>query len=161
MRSFWQHHPILKDRWRAEGNERPLVEQHADEYARYGFRWVPLVPKGEGVAVSLNIVVLRREDPYRIFEDTGDIDNRIKTLLDGLRMPRQLTELDGATPQAGEDPFFVLMEDDGSIFEMNVTTDRLFVPPDPNEPHRDVVALIQVTTKAVSGAPQMNVHSYG
>jgi hypothetical protein len=160
MRAFWQQHPSLKVRWIAEGKEPPLVQQHADEYARYGFRWVPLVPKGEGVSVSLNILVLRREDPYRIFEDTGDIDNRIKTLLDGLRMPRQLSELDGATPQDGEDPFFVVMEDDVSVAELNVTTDRLFVPPEPLEPHRDVVAVIHVKTKVVSGAPIMNIHSF-
>jgi hypothetical protein len=49
------------------------------------------------------------------------------------------------------DPMFVLLEDDSFIYEVNVTTDRLLVPPEPNEPLRDIVAVIRVKTKNFSG----------
>jgi hypothetical protein len=91
---------------------------------------------------------------------TGDIDGRVKTLLDGLRMPHQCSEVDGLTPSDGEDPFFVLLEDDRVIYELNVTTDRLLVPPDPEEPERDVVAVIRVRTRTFSGN-FLNIHDIG
>jgi hypothetical protein len=59
-------------------------------------------------------------------------------------MPGQLTELGGEQPQAGEDPFYCLLEDDKSIFEFNVKTDRLLAPPKNGEATRDVVAIISV-----------------
>lgn len=43
---------------------RPLIQQHADEYTRCGSRFVPLVV--EDVACALDILILRRDDPYRL-----------------------------------------------------------------------------------------------
>ncbi len=36
------------------------------------------------------------------------------------------------------------MDDDSAIFNFRVTVDRLLVPPEPMEPHRDIVAMIWV-----------------
>ncbi|OFW10595.1 MAG: hypothetical protein A3H96_25810 [Acidobacteria bacterium RIFCSPLOWO2_02_FULL_67_36] len=87
-----------------------------------------------------------------VFNAAGDIDGRAKTLLDGLRMPRQSGEIKEITPEAGEDPFFVLLEDDRLVYELNVTMDYLWVPPDESEPYRDVLALIRVRTRSISGS---------
>ena len=155
LRAFWQQHPYLAPRWKAEGSAKPLVEQYADDYASCGFRWIPLVTKD--AACSLDILLLRRGEPHKVFSPTGDVDGRVKTLLDGLRKPQQCTEVTGLAPTADEDPFFVLMEDDSVIYEINVTTDRLFVPPEPQEPERDIVAIIHVKTRTFSGS-RMNIH---
>ena len=52
-----------------------------------GNRFVPLVSKAGGFTCSLDILFLRRDDPEGPIESGGDIDNRLKVLLDGLRMP--------------------------------------------------------------------------
>jgi hypothetical protein len=60
----------------------------------------------------------------------GDLDNRIKTLIDTLRKPQNANELRGhETPSAGEDPFFCLLEDDDLVTGLTVETDMLLDPP--------------------------------
>ncbi len=54
--------------------------------------------------------------------------------------------------------FFVLMEDDSSIYELNVTTDRLLIPYDEHA-HRNVMAVINVRTRTFSGASD-NFHDH-
>jgi len=158
LRVLWQQHPALAIKCRARpeaGETRPPVEDYADAYARCGFRFVPLVDSD--TACALDILLLRRDQPNQLFF-AGDIDGRVKTLLDGLRLPQQCSEVSGLSPTHDEDPFFVLMEDDRSIYEINVTTDRLLVPPEPNEPERDVVAVINVRTRSASGGSLLNIH---
>jgi hypothetical protein len=89
-------------------------------------------------------------DDDEVFSGSGDLDGRVKTLIDGLRLPQQLAEVPGG-PLEDEDPFFVLLEDDRLIYDFAVTTDRLLVPPEPDEPYRDVVAIIGVHIKNRSG----------
>ena len=77
----------------------------------------------------MSILFLRRDIPGSIIS-AGDIDNRIKTVIDGLRRPRNGKELVGnETPQAGEDPFYVLLEDDKQVTHLEVETDTLLDPP--------------------------------
>jgi hypothetical protein len=71
-----------------------------------------------------NILILFRHQPYRAY-NYGDLDNRVKTLVDGLRMPEQCSELPkDIVSSPDEDPFFVLMDDDRVIYEFRVTTDQ-------------------------------------
>ena len=77
-----------------------------------GFRFVPLVSsKLHGVA-ELDVVMLRPGAPGEILKGGGDIDNRLKTLLDALKVPDSNALPAGCTPQGGEDPLFCLLEDD-------------------------------------------------
>lgn len=56
-------------------------------------------------------------------------DNRLKTLFDALRVPRNVNELpSGAEPKDSEVPFRCLLEDDSLITGHAVTTDRLLLP---------------------------------
>lgn len=51
----------------------------------------------------------------------GDIDNRLKTLFDALRLPNQTNELVGYdNPAPDENPFFCLLEDDSLITHVSV-----------------------------------------
>jgi hypothetical protein len=90
-------------------------------------------------------VFLRRDHPGNLIRHGGDIDNRIKVLFDGLRIPQECSELpDDAKPESEDDPFFCLLEDDELITEVKVTTDRLLVPPTGEEHIHNVVLLIHV-----------------
>lgn len=60
---------------------------------------------------------------------SGDIDGRLKTLFDALRIPTNLDETGGMGPQDGENPFYCLLEDDKLISEINVSTDQLLLLP--------------------------------
>jgi hypothetical protein len=163
LRMFWNQ-GIMQNAWipPSGGDGIAPIQKIADNYARCGFRFVPLVRVG--MACSLNILILRRDDPYRVFSGFGDLDGRVKTLIDALRMPQQCQEVAEQKPSEDEDPFFCLLEDDKLIFDFKVETDRLLIPPEPDEPERDVIAIIDVYVKLALGfdfAVLTNVNLYG
>ena len=124
------------------------VEHIADDHTKCGYRFVPLISTTGGFTCSLDILFLRRDNPGNLITDGGDIDNRIKTLFDGLKMPTTIPELGGYdVPAPGENPFFCLLEDDSLITKVAVTTDRLLIPLDTNAGERlnDVHLVIHVT----------------
>ena len=73
----------------------------------------------------------------------GDLDTRIKTLLDALTIPQVFTAEE--KPEEGENPFFCLLSDDKLITQIKITADRL-LPDSENVSDREVYLVIQVTT---------------
>ncbi len=117
---------------------------------RGGFRFAPLVCSELRIVAELSGTLLRPEPPGRIVTQAGDIDNRLKTLLDALKTPSGPGELPGgASPGPDEDPFFCLLEDDNLITRLDVRTDRLLVP---NADSSDVRLLLHVKTRPTSVA---------
>lgn len=109
------------------------------------FSFQPLVVSAHDLVAELNIVFLRPDPPGLLVSNSGDIDNRIKTLLDALRMPHDLGELPANdVPSANETPFCVLLEDDSLITHLAITTDRLL---EPTAHQLDVMLIIHVRTK--------------
>jgi hypothetical protein len=106
---------------------------------------VPLVNQESDFTCSLQILFLRRGHPGDLIASGGDIDNRIKVLLDGLTLPDVTSDLDGLPIDADENPFFCLLEDDKLITSISVTTDRLLTPLKGNEKIHDVSLIIHVT----------------
>jgi len=121
------------------------VEHIADDHQRCGGRFVPLVSKAGGYTCALRILFLRRDNPGHLVTSGGDIDNRIKVLFDGLRMPNTMGELGDLPIDADESPFFCLLEDDDLITSVSVTTDRLLIPQDSHERLHDVYLVIHAT----------------
>lgn len=152
LRTLWLQHPGLRGAFdpRKEKGGISRIEELARLYSHSGFRFVPLIKK-DHFACELDILLLRRQEPYRAFDPVGDLDGRVKTLIDGLRMPQIGQEVGDNQPTADEDPFFCLMDDDSAIFNFRVTVDRLLVPPEPQEPHRDIVAIIDVRVTTFGG----------
>ena len=148
LRELWQSDPILRTLFREnKGTGRPHFELLADDYARCGYRFLPLVGSpASDEACSLDILFLRRDQPGSLVTHGGDIDNRVKVLLDALRMPEGCDEVYGNTPTADEEPFFCLLTDDKIITEIRVVTDRLLTPREPGEYEHDVHLIIHVKT---------------
>jgi hypothetical protein len=121
------------------------IERIADDYRICGFRFAPLIGNCRLVtaACELDILFLRRDPPGQVMTG-GDIDNRMKVLFDAFRIPRHCSELRGAVPEDGEDPFYCLLEDDSLITQIKITTDRLLSPPRDDEHHKDVHLVIDV-----------------
>jgi hypothetical protein len=105
-------------------------EYLARNYSRFGFGFVPLVTEDLSLWCGIDILFLRQGVPGKIFE-SGDIDNRIKTLFDALKMPGELAQLGDHKhkgPSADEIPFFCLLQDDGLVAKVSVETDTLLEP---------------------------------
>jgi hypothetical protein len=111
LAELWERHPYLNEmkykRWpenqtlmrmRIEGGwfpdpDTPFMETFARRFSRCGFRFVPLVNREFKLVCGLDILFLRRENPGDLILQGGDVDNRIKTLLDALRIPENGSEL--------------------------------------------------------------------
>jgi hypothetical protein len=83
---------------------------------------------------------LRQEDPGELVLQGGDLDNRIKTLFDALRVP------DGDLAQA-HNPTYCLLESDTLIDGFKVSTGRLLVPETIHA--NEVRLIIEVTIKVL------------
>ena len=110
------------------------------------FRFVPLVASKLHAVAQLSITLLRPEPPGAIVTRGGDIDNRLKTLLDFLKVSEADALPKGVTPSEDEDPFHCLLEHDKLVTGLSVTTARLL---DPGPGHLEVLLLIHVTTEHV------------
>jgi len=117
-----------------------------------GYRFVPLVTADLGLICGIDILFLRPDAPGSLIQ-SGDIDNRLKTIFDALRMPGpDAVELGGNTPAEGENPFYCLLQDDRLISRVSVETDILLQPTsheNANNPN-DARLLITVKLKPVN-----------
>jgi hypothetical protein len=151
LKALWQDHPGLRSWGRSDETGRIYSEILADNYERCGRRFLPLVTEAGGLACSLEILFLRRDQPGGLIISGGDIDNRIKTLLDALQVPKECDQVPKEwMPSEDENPLYCLMEDDKLINDLTVTTDRLLSPRRNDESEHDVVLIIHVKTIIVN-----------
>jgi hypothetical protein len=88
------------------------------------------------------VLPLRTEEPGSLMAQSGDLDNRIKTLLDSLKIPREASALPSdAKSDEDQKPFFCLLQDDSLITKLSIEADRLL---EPVEEPSEVLALIRV-----------------
>lgn len=83
----------------------------------------PLVRRSLSLACAVDILFLRHEEPYNLMRQGGDLDGRIKTLFDALKMPDPKNEYVGDDPTA--DPLYVALEDDSLISDISIRSRRL------------------------------------
>lgn len=104
-----------------------LPDELAAKHQHYGYMFVPLVTQELDLLCSIDILFLRPDRPGSVVW-AGDIDNRLKTLLDALRIPEAAENYAASPPPAGMDTLYVLLEDDKLITRVSVETDRLLAP---------------------------------
>jgi hypothetical protein len=113
------------------------------------FRFASLVSAKLSLVAELSISFLRPQAPGSLITHGGDIDNRLKTLLDALRVPKVHNELPpAAIPGADEDPYFCLLDDDNLVSSLSIRTDQLL---EPVATPAEVLLLIHVRTKLTEG----------
>ena len=113
-----------------------------------GFRFVPIIHRPHELACALDILFLRREKPGAIIRHGGDLDNRLKTLFDAMRMPHEASELTGITPDFANQRVYCLLEDDALITHVSVSTQQLLEPLEEREHPSSVELLIHVTVQS-------------
>lgn len=111
---------------------------------RGGFNFAPLVSSRVHLIAELKILLLRPEPPGKIITQSGDIDNRLKTLFDALKLPDANALPPKVTADIDENPFFCLLEDDNLVVSVAVETDRLL---EPVSNQSEVELVIHVTTR--------------
>jgi len=146
IKLLWNQKPL-------KGFQKRLLDQSVEDKSLNiikeiaGFRFAPLVAEKVSLVAELDITLLRPEPPGSIILHSGDIDNRLKTLLDALKVPDSPDALpSGETPSEDENPFFCLLEDDSLITRISVSTDRLL---EPTSSPSEAVILIHVITKQI------------
>ncbi len=161
LRELWHKHAVLSRYTKdlpypkeihppgTRSDKVNLIDFIAKDFTKFGYRFVPLINFRYGIACSLDILFLRRDEPGAVIWG-GDIDNRIKVLFDGLRVPKYNSECESMPPQEGENPFFCLLEDDKLITDIKITTDRLLTPTEQDEQINDVHLILHVTTKVLN-----------
>jgi hypothetical protein len=113
----------------AHKRDLPMTDVLASRFQLNGYKFVPLVRDELYVLCSLEILFLRRDIPGAVIQG-GDLDNRIKTLIDGLTMPVDALQLgDYKTPDITEEPFFCLLQTDKLVTQFSVETDTLLDAP--------------------------------
>ena len=105
----------------------------------------PIVSQKIWTIAELDILMLRPGNPGSIWAGGGDIDNRLKTLFDSLKVP------DAGTQHFhdGQTSVFCLLQDDKLITRVSVETDRL-LDPDLSKKN-EVLLIVQVHVLASSG----------
>ncbi len=112
-----------------------------ETYKRGGKRYLPLICPDNNLTCSLEILLLRRDLGSVLV--SGDLDGRIKTLIDALAIP----VIGEYAEEGDEDPLFCLMSDDKLVSEIKVTADHLFAEPD---------QIIENPKTGLAGEPTVN-----
>lgn len=143
---YWNDHPHLRMLLSTPAQFPDLknrVAQMARKFNRGGHDFVPLVRDQEEMYCSIDILFLRRDPPGEIVSGGGDLDNRLKTFFDALRVPSDTSGLPDP-PEPDFNPIFCLLRDDIQITSVRVTTDRLLAPLEDGEKRNDVLLVTHV-----------------
>ncbi|WP_420968280.1 hypothetical protein [Bradyrhizobium sp. B120] len=90
---------------------------------KHGAWFRPLVRDSYALHCGMKVRFLRKEPPGKVYQG-GDIDGRIKTLVDALTMPRHIEQvLDRTSSEAS--PIYCLLEDDSLVSGFEVESERL------------------------------------
>lgn len=89
---------------------------------KHGAWFRPLVRESYALHCGLKIIFLRKEPPGKVYQG-GDIDGRIKTIVDALTMPRHVEQV--LQQGSSADPTYCLLEDDSMVSGLQVESERL------------------------------------
>jgi hypothetical protein len=141
LKALWQYKPLslqLHQLREAPANPGDIAILERSNNVLFA----PLITQKNNLACELSVTFLRQQPPGQLLGEGGDIDNRLKTLLDALRKPNtaeaQQAQID-ARPD--DDPIHCLLQDDALVTKVSVETDRLLRPA--TDPF-DLVAIIHV-----------------
>jgi len=159
LKHLWETHPALNyyaDKTLEWDHKPParFLDHLAKNYERGGIGFIPIATEANGLVLSLNVLLLRPERPGAILDSAGDIDNRMKVLIDALRIPRELSEMkrrEGDDPDPN--PMYCLMTDDKLITSLTVNTDRLLIKTGTTEQEACIVLRVETAQIDPFGSP--------
>lgn len=120
-----------------------LILDLCEPIEKHGAWFRPLVRESYALHCGLSIRFLRKERPGKVYQG-GDLDGRIKTLVDALTMPRHREQV-LETDTSEQNPRFCLLEDDSMVSGFEVESERLLG--DQNSPKDWVKLTIEVDVR--------------
>ncbi|GEO83116.1 MULTISPECIES: hypothetical protein [Alphaproteobacteria] len=142
IRAAWSY-PPLSDvlHWKDEQRD---AAQLTCRMTIDGVLFIPMISAKTSLFAEIDVLLLRAQAPGRLISNHGDIDNRLKTLLDALRVPSkdQVQKLK-ACNAFDDEPQYCLLEDDNLVTKLSVSTDRLL-----GEPHGSQRTLAVLSIRA-------------
>jgi len=154
MRRLWEITPSLNQMRNpvldlVEVNRAPdrsRIEYLSEQFSRNNYQFVPLVTRDLNISFCGIEILFLRPDPPGSLLNKSDIDNRLKTVFDALRMTEGKAELGGFDfPGEDERPFYCLLEDDALVTKVSVETDMLLEPIGADFDKNDARLIITVT----------------
>jgi hypothetical protein len=127
LAALWQFPPLsieapelLKFKEKTDPRSIDFAETRGD------FPFIPIVSKKIDLQCALDITFLRQQAPGQLISDGGDVDNRVKTLLDALSVPplyqqHWFKKVKIEPNQA----IHCLLQDDSLVTQLSVETDGL------------------------------------
>lgn len=113
---------------------------------RKGFKFCAIVRPTMGLGCELDIRSHVNHEPGSVITRAGDLDNRLKTVFDALRIPKD-NEFRGHTiDQPADHAFPCLLEDDAAITKVCIASERWLAAGNraENEVHLDIVVKITI-----------------
>jgi len=158
LADLWDSHVVMRQlRHTARVNNQLMGDLALIRVPATGTGFVPIVRRSLYLGCQVDVLFLRHEEPYSLMRQGGDLDGRIKTLFDALKMPDPKDpEYKGATP--ADDPLYVVLEDDALITDFSVKSGKLLGRGEKMK-HR-VRLTVDITIK-VSRVFQQNQHLVG
>lgn len=142
LQILWQQEPLVDISKYIDSEYVPNDCYLGEQRGRTTF--YPIVSQKIWTIAELDILMLRPGNPGSIWVGGGDIDNRLKTLFDSLKVPEP-----GSQHFHDQDRIFCLLQDDKLITRVSVETDRLL---DPDLTRKnEVLLIVQVHVLASSG----------
>jgi len=134
--------------------ERHLIERQCPSSLNFkqecakkvgDFVFLPLVTNKCNKVIDFNFTFLSHFEPGNgLAFPTGDTDNHLKALLDGLRMPNTKNEIRTEKPTEDEKIFHTLMEDDGIVRKITIEHQKLLFDSGAKKPDlKEVFVLIE------------------
>jgi hypothetical protein len=117
--------------------------QSDDHYVGHSFQgveYIPCVTKKLDLRAELDVQLFSSAQPGGLIHH-GDIDNRMKTLLDALSRPQHKQQIPARAGVSDDGRLYCLLDDDSLITKITVTNGRLLTLP---EGSKQALVLINV-----------------
>lgn len=148
LKRLLEHQPWdnLKKYMVPDAVKGPITTRHIG-----GMDWNPIITPNLKMIAELDILLMH---PEIVGVAHSDIDNRVKTIMDGLRCPQNEHEIGQNTPRDGG-PIYTLLDDDHLVTKLTVNTSHLLAtdifPDKTNLSPDSIFMLIDVNVRLTEG----------
>lgn len=129
LQYVWKETPFIAHNQTPKGTKGYHIERLSERYRIPPWSFVPLVTEELQLLCGVDILFLRMDHPADSVWG-GDIDNRIKTVIDSLRVPNAQSGYADIVPDKDHNPLYCLLEDDKLLTKVSVETGKLLKCPD-------------------------------
>jgi hypothetical protein len=143
LRDLWANHPALSMAEQDGRNDPTGFGAMLAPIEKHGAWFRPLVRESFALHCGLKVLFLRKEAPGKVYQG-GDLDGRIKTLLDALTMPQHKEQIISKIG-SDTDALQCLLEDDSMVSGLQVESERLLT--DQQHPADFVRLVIEVDVR--------------